>query len=566
MRDEKIIIGDLTGVDIGTEYKILSTSFNSIKLNEQKIKKVIIVCFDNQYENIISTISSDYTIKPFNNDKDAFKYIFNELKKTYNSNYEIIVLSFKKEVWQLKKNLSKNELSYIHFYTWSDFYKNNRAKNQNIPTNIEKNEFVKNSYDNKNLYQKFLNILSLHNFGPFSNIRESLYSSLEYFILQNSKIDNQFTLNQVIIDSVEQTKKNIDSSRSNKYPWRKVRTFMRNLLSKHPIFIDSDSTCIKYTFSTMNNIPISLIENWRLYLEGEIILTIINEIKTLSFEQLSDISAVLFGEQSISNENKVLKLIRFLLENRQLIEKSNSLYVYKELKTSKLKTAYELLLNAIQKVNQLGKNPSASIVKEEILNSNPIFNESSLGFFKFSEFLFQAESDKIISLYRKGSEFYLTIKGEKLDAKFFQRPVNLHQKDNDINPALLSIIYWSIKIINYNNIKKIPIDTLASTIKEFDQAFSLKKYGYSNSKGFISIVNHLENNKLISKEYDSEKNKYFIFVEDKFEEIMDKEKKPNNFDKIFYTKLTMTANVGWHYFCFQLLPVTFNSNKISRIL
>lgn len=63
-----------------------------------------------------------------------------------------------------------------------------------------------------------------------------------------------------------------------------------------------------------------------------------------------------------------------------------------------LKVAYQLLCQAIESLEQNGKETTNSIVKNQMLVLNPSFKEADYGFGKFSKFLLSAQENKVVTL------------------------------------------------------------------------------------------------------------------------------------------------------------------------
>ncbi|RKZ47925.1 MAG: hypothetical protein DRR08_32035, partial [Candidatus Parabeggiatoa sp. nov. 2] len=78
---------------------------------------------------------------------------------------------------------------------------------------------------------------------------------------------------------------------------------------------------------------------------------------------------------------------------------------------SKISTAYQILLQAIESIEKKGKEAVSSQTKSQMLKLMPSFKESDYGFSQFKNFLLHAQEEKIITLKKhKTSNNYIVKK------------------------------------------------------------------------------------------------------------------------------------------------------------
>jgi len=488
MKSFELIIGDISSVDKGTEQRVLSNFFEKLKNNSlEVIERIIFVCYKDQLDTISKILPQEFKIYSFQSDNEIVNFVLNKIISTVESlkdNEQIIVLSFKSEIWSLRKKIPNSITSSLLFSTWSGFYKenfNNLILNSNTSEKTELSNSPKK--DNINIsYQRILDILSKKNLGPFSNIREMLYDSFESVLLSSSKLNKPTSINQLIIESVELTKNNLEQKT---YPWNKVRNFLRTLLSLSPVLLDSNNSPFFLTFSNINYPASSLVSEWRVKLEGELILIIVNELQKISFFHLDILSRILYIERSSENENRVLKIIEFLLKNNRLIEEGQNLKIAKSaLIVKELNFAYDMLKKAVNKIFSEGKQPLSSVVKDKLIEIYPNFSESKYGFSQFLRFLKQAHLDNVIFLQKEGSNYYVLEKGKKL--------VDYQNDFNSLSNRIKAIIRKDKMQILYHELHE-------SVLNKIHQYFLTLKQHIKKVEAVDRLVNDYFSSEIVEK-------------------------------------------------------------------
>lgn len=162
----------------------------------------------------------------------------------------------------------------------------------------------------------FSDCLRSKQLGPFAKIREQLYVNIERFIDSNSQEPS--TIYAILSKSIENVKPN---QNDNKYPWRRVKYFLYNLLSRRSIFMSGDNV-IDMSFSNfLSATTTGCVKEWQTQLDAELILAIAEKVSEITFPGDVDILAgLLYSDRSEGSVDKILNLIKYLLESKQLVE------------------------------------------------------------------------------------------------------------------------------------------------------------------------------------------------------------------------------------------------------
>jgi len=209
-----------------------------------------------------------------------------------------------------------------------------------------------------------------------------------------------------------------------------------------------------------------------------------------------------------------------------------------KISTSKLTLAYSLLTRTIVNLKEHGQKTYGSRVKQFMRQLDSSFDESALGFKNLKEFWNRASIDKIIKYDAIENGDYIihlySLNNNDSEIKVSNKKLEINQNVGltPINDAFYGLVYWSLKAsLEICEEEFVEISDVAKTIREFDDSFSLKKYGYSASSGFKKIILDCDQRQIIESKIESN-NVYLIRLKsnavfnqyDKF--------KPSNYNQV----------------------------------
>ncbi len=199
----------------------------------------------------------------------------------------------------------------------------------------------------------------------------------------------------------------------------------------------------------------------------------------------------------------------------------NFIGIVKNVSTSKLTTAYQLLERAITNLESHGSKALGSRVKQYMLQLDSSFNESDLGFRSLKEFWQRASKDKIITIDATGNgdTWIQMYNGEK------------DTLDISDKKELWSLVYWSVQAC-LDVCSVADISDISQKISCFDSSFSIEKYGYTKSQGFKKIIFDCQDKNMLRCRWSEEDNKYFITLDENAHELLDTADKPYNYNEI----------------------------------
>ncbi|MEZ4297037.1 MAG: hypothetical protein R3B70_18880 [Polyangiaceae bacterium] len=159
--------------------------------------------------------------------------------------------------------------------------------------------------DGKSRSQHFIDVLRSRELGPFSKIRQTLYDSLEEVML-----GAPILLGSLLTDVVEMTR---SKSSGIEYPWRRVRNFLIQLLSREIVLLDESGDPTPPTFSTLTRKIVRLREHWRLDFEGSLLTAIIEGAGDVCLADTPPLAGALYLNRSTDHESKIHECIQRLL-------------------------------------------------------------------------------------------------------------------------------------------------------------------------------------------------------------------------------------------------------------
>jgi hypothetical protein len=107
--------------------------------------------------------------------------------------------------------------------------------------------------------------------------------------------------------------------RPDSFPWRKVREFLMLLLSRRPVLTMPDGSLVALTFGNLSNDVTALQSNWKLELDGELVLGIVKGT-SISLHDMYSMTGALLLDRSEENVEYIFRVVKHLLEKGRLAE------------------------------------------------------------------------------------------------------------------------------------------------------------------------------------------------------------------------------------------------------
>lgn len=158
----------------------------------------------------------------------------------------------------------------------------------------------------------FVDTLSSQNFGPFSRIRRMLYEQLLIAVGDGSK-----TASDLLADVVKLTREAVEITHEGSKPiaWRKVKEFLRSILAREEVLLNSDKQPFALSFETGCVKITGLVPNFRVKLDGQLVLALLESNVALHLGDIANLAGALFNNRSATSEGEVAKIIDSLLRS-----------------------------------------------------------------------------------------------------------------------------------------------------------------------------------------------------------------------------------------------------------
>lgn len=165
----------------------------------------------------------------------------------------------------------------------------------------------------------FVASLRRQSLGPFSRVRKQVFDTIDQLV---KNPDPRRTASGLIRDSVETVHQQLKLSgdTNGEFPWRRVREFVRELLVRRAVLLDVDGKPVTPSFQTLSTEVVGLSPDWRLELDGELILALIRDGMKLHMGDLGFLAGALFNERTNEGETQVEAMLEHLIRSRRITE------------------------------------------------------------------------------------------------------------------------------------------------------------------------------------------------------------------------------------------------------
>jgi hypothetical protein len=181
----------------------------------------------------------------------------------------------------------------------------------------------------KSRSQEFMDALRQKHLGPFSRYRQYFYDALEE--VANATKLQPLALSTVLTRTIEKAREFCDDNGFdiNDIPWREVRLFLINLMSKSPALLSENNQPLPPTFINFTAKISGLKEGWRKDFEGELIVALVEQFPDITVLDTPLISGALYLTRTEAKEEEVSNLIADLIRIKRLIDSAEYPYYLK---------------------------------------------------------------------------------------------------------------------------------------------------------------------------------------------------------------------------------------------
>lgn len=162
--------------------------------------------------------------------------------------------------------------------------------------------------------QLFIDTLKSGKMGPFPNFREKVFSAVEEMVVANDKP----LFRDLLGAAVSNVRNNCNGSH-NGFSWSSVKEFLIELFRLHPVAMDANSQALRPGFSTWNTPIASMVDDWRLKLDGELVLYLLRKGCEINFYDIPELTGALYETREEVYQNRLYEVIT-LLKNSGKIE------------------------------------------------------------------------------------------------------------------------------------------------------------------------------------------------------------------------------------------------------
>lgn len=171
--------------------------------------------------------------------------------------------------------------------------------------------------------QRFIRCLKDGGFGPFSDLRLKVYESVEFVLKENAGGLNESELIKRAVDRVRVDGPGEFLRRDrviprDQFPWRKLREFLSKLLRRQAVLIGPDGAAFTPSFVTVSRPVHGLEQDWRLRLEGELLVELVRHCDDIGYGDLDDLVGALLADRSSENTRWVEGVIGYLMDAGRL--------------------------------------------------------------------------------------------------------------------------------------------------------------------------------------------------------------------------------------------------------
>lgn len=173
---------------------------------------------------------------------------------------------------------------------------------------------VNSVIESRNGTDFYTSVFEAQKMGPFANLRGHFFDSLE------RALPDTLSVEQIISRCLRETKAAyVKSGGSEKnLPWATVRRFFETLLSRRPVLLDGSGALIYPSFAHAQTIVLRLADDWRLELEGELILFLLEKGQKIEYTDVPALTGAMCMTRDDEDRERVIKLIDHLRATKRI--------------------------------------------------------------------------------------------------------------------------------------------------------------------------------------------------------------------------------------------------------
>jgi len=148
--------------------------------------------------------------------------------------------------------------------------------------------------------------------GPFQEVRWEAYEQMDQLLLATPSK----SASDLLRDAVAAVREADEDSRLDRgakpFPWSRFRQFLIMLMNRRPVLL-SDGVRVKHSWSDAHMVVDGFIDDWKLALDGELILFLMQSGVRIDMNDLSDLAGALYNSRREECFDRVIAVIRHLV-------------------------------------------------------------------------------------------------------------------------------------------------------------------------------------------------------------------------------------------------------------
>jgi hypothetical protein len=170
--------------------------------------------------------------------------------------------------------------------------------------------------------QHFIRSLKESEFGPFADLRLKVYDAIEYTLKESPGLNETELLRRAVekvrVDGPAEFVRPDRSIPRDKFPWKKLRDFVRKLLRCRPVLLGEDGTPFVPSWQTLSTPVYGLALDWQLQLEGELMIKLISCCDDIRYDDVEDLVGALLATRNSENTQRIQHVLGDLMAKNRV--------------------------------------------------------------------------------------------------------------------------------------------------------------------------------------------------------------------------------------------------------
>jgi hypothetical protein len=161
---------------------------------------------------------------------------------------------------------------------------------------------------------RFMALWRSANLGPFQSVRTKVYDEIDRAIAAGEPRK----LKTLVSEAVKAVRA-ADPAHPEKYPWSRVTTFLEGLMRRRPVAVSGDGPVAR-TWANGELEVTQMVDEWRLLLDGELVLHLVDHGMELRIDDVPDLAGALYGGRTEDDLERAHDVVRRLIQDGLLAD------------------------------------------------------------------------------------------------------------------------------------------------------------------------------------------------------------------------------------------------------